>query len=39
MAVVGWIAVIVAALIVLFALIMLAASMPDLRRYRRIRNM
>lgn len=39
MAVVGWIAVIVVALLVLFALIMLATSMPDLRRYRRIRNM
>jgi hypothetical protein len=39
MAVVGWIAIIVVALIVLVGLIFAAASLPDLRRYRRIRNM
>ena len=39
MAVVGWIAVVVVALIVLGALIFAGASLPDLRRYRRIRNM
>jgi hypothetical protein len=39
MAVVGWIAIVVVALIVLVGLGFVAASLPDLRRYRRIRNM
>jgi hypothetical protein len=39
MAVVGWIAIAVLALIVLLGLIFATASLPDLRRYRRIRNM
>jgi hypothetical protein len=39
MAVVGWIAIFVVALIVLIGLVFLATSLPDLRRYRRIRNM
>ena len=39
MAVVGWIAIVIVALAVLVGLIFLATSLPDLRRYRRIRNM
>ena len=39
MATVGLIAIIVVALVVLAGLIVAAASVPDVRRYRRIRNM
>lgn len=39
MATVGLIAIIVVALVVLAGLILVAASVPDMRRYRRIRNM
>ena len=39
MATVGLIAIIVVALVVLVGIIFAAISVPDLRRYRRIRNM
>ncbi len=39
MAVVGWIALVLIALIIIVGLYVFFRSIPDIRRYRRIRNM
>lgn len=39
MAVVGWIALVLLALVIVFGLYVGVRSIPDLTRYRRIRNM
>lgn len=39
MEVVGWVALVLLALVIAFVLFMGVRSIPDIRRYRRIRNM